>query len=64
MENAIYQIRDDAPGDSYRFMNMDFVNGHGIAVKGSDYAVGQEEIQKAQEMVQEETQKQMQERRP
>ncbi|MCD8148748.1 MAG: DUF3849 domain-containing protein [Clostridiales bacterium] len=36
---AIYQIRDDAPGDSYRFMNMDFVNGHGIVVRGSDYAL-------------------------
>ncbi|MCD8336386.1 MAG: DUF3849 domain-containing protein [Lachnospiraceae bacterium] len=34
---AIYQISSNGPGEAYRFMNMDFINRQGMAVKGSDY---------------------------
>lgn len=34
---GIYQIDEDGKGREYRFMNMDFVSGHGLAVDRTDY---------------------------
>ena len=34
---GIYQIRDDSPGENYAFMNMSFVESHGMQIKKEDY---------------------------
>lgn len=34
---GIYQLDVDGKGREYRFMNMDFVSGHGLAVDRADY---------------------------
>ncbi|MCD8231132.1 MAG: DUF3849 domain-containing protein [Clostridiales bacterium] len=34
---AIYQIDGEGNGRDYSYMNMDFINSHGMAVKGRDY---------------------------
>ena len=30
---GIYQIRDDSPGENYAFMNMSFIESHGMKIK-------------------------------
>lgn len=30
---GIYQIRDDSPGENYAFMNMSFIESHGMQIK-------------------------------
>ena len=30
---GIYQIRDDLPGENYAFMNMSFIESHGMQIK-------------------------------
>ena len=34
---GIYQIRDDLPGENYAFMNMSFIESHGMQIKKEDY---------------------------
>lgn len=34
---GIYQIRDDSPGENYAFMNMSFIESHGMQIKKEDY---------------------------
>lgn len=34
---GIYQIKEDSPAEEYHFMNMDFVNRHGIEIRKEDY---------------------------
>ena len=34
---GIYQIRDDSPGENYVFMNMSFIESHGMQIKKEDY---------------------------
>lgn len=34
---GIYQIRDDSPGENYAFMNMRFIESHGMQIKKEDY---------------------------
>ena len=34
---GIYQIRDDSPGENYAFMNMSFIESHGVQIKKEDY---------------------------
>ena len=34
---GIYQIRDDSPGENYAFMNMSFIESHGMKIKKEDY---------------------------
>lgn len=34
---GIYQIRDDSPGNNYAFMNMCFIESHGMQIKKEDY---------------------------
>lgn len=34
---GIYQIRDDSSGDNYAFMNMRFIESHGMQIKKEDY---------------------------
>ena len=34
---GIYQIRDDSPGNNYVFMNMCFIESHGMQIKKEDY---------------------------
>ena len=34
---GIYQIRDDLPGENYAFMNMSFIERHGMQIKKEDY---------------------------
>ena len=35
---AIYQIKDNSEERGYRFMGLDFVTSHGMAVDAADYA--------------------------
>lgn len=30
---GIYQIKDDSPGENYAFMNMSFIESHGMQIK-------------------------------
>ena len=34
---GIYQIKDDSPGENYAFMNMRFIESHGMQIKKEDY---------------------------
>ena len=34
---GIYQIKDDSPGENYAFMNMSFIESHGMQIKKEDY---------------------------
>ena len=34
---GIYQIREDSPGENYAFMNMSFIESHGMQIKKEDY---------------------------
>ena len=34
---GIYQIKDDLPGENYAFMNMSFIESHGMQIKKEDY---------------------------
>ena len=34
---GIYQIRDGLPGENYAFMNMSFIESHGMQIKKEDY---------------------------
>ena len=34
---GIYQIREDSPGENYAFMNMRFIESHGMQIKKEDY---------------------------
>ena len=34
---GIYQTRDDSPGENYAFMNMSFIESHGMQIKKEDY---------------------------
>jgi len=34
---GIYQIKDDSPGENYTFMNMRFIESHGMQIKKEDY---------------------------
>jgi len=34
---GIYQIKDDSPGKNYAFMNMRFIESHGMQIKKEDY---------------------------
>ena len=34
---SIYQIRDGLPGENYAFMNMSFIESHGMQIKKEDY---------------------------
>lgn len=34
---GIYQIRDDSLGENYAFMNMSFIESHGMQIKREDY---------------------------
>ena len=34
---GIYQIKDDLPGEKYAFMNMSFIESHGMQIKKEDY---------------------------
>ncbi len=37
---GIYQIRDGLPGENYAFMNMSFIESHGMQIKKEDYEAG------------------------
>ena len=34
---GIYQIKDNSPGENYAFMNMSFIESHGMQIKKEDY---------------------------
>ena len=34
---GIYQIKEDSPGENYAFMNMSFIESHGMQIKKEDY---------------------------
>ena len=34
---GIYQIKDGSPGENYAFMNMSFIESHGMQIKKEDY---------------------------
>lgn len=34
---GIYQIKDDSLGENYAFMNMSFIESHGMQIKKEDY---------------------------
>ena len=34
---GIYQIKDGSPGENYAFMNMSFIENHGMQIKKEDY---------------------------